>query len=396
MSHYMAQQVIYCGRCGAAERNAAFCMAENGEVLEFRLWGRASHSSIVVPPHLPYQRGYQEPPFVLPPQQKIPPDIRKEEIAELKSLLETLASKRQECDRRMEPQLIELESEIAQLAAESDSRQPEEVYFAESGFSREETVLPNAEEEFYDSDYEVLSYFNALHEDFSTVHEESLDRVTYISRSSEFPEKPFDRVIQSTRSSENQEKSSRSDDNSTRSSSLASESIDSSCGFVLDDDFDDDNGYGESPLFKAELDALEAAIYGVKSTEEGDEEATESVIAPSTEEVINFFIYDSTVESNQPEVVNDNSNIVSLNSTMPHFTHASYFNNIPSPRWLINLTDFHRTCHLEIVNLKRGPNLSSIAPALLYYMDKFRSSHRKFVRLKQLNIFISYIFIPLW
>jgi len=247
----MARQVVLCERCGAAGHEAVDCLAGNDRV---KIWRdevyaevyafkqrQASHTTAIVPPHPLYQRGYEQPPFVWPPhQQAPPPDKQKEEIAELKSLIKALALQVQEGDRHTCARFDKLKSQIAQLAVSDD---------------------------WDDSDYEVLSDNEALHEDFSTVQQESLDRATYISRSSEIPEESFNRALYSTRSnscleavldravshavsSDYQEESSRSSNISTRSTDLARESKDLSLEFVLNDNFDNDNGYGESPFSK--------------------------------------------------------------------------------------------------------------------------------------------------
>ena len=162
-----------------------------------------------------------------------------EEITELTYSMGTLLSQMQESYKNMDARFLKLETDIAQLAAEM---QEEEVYLAESGLSPEETVLPNAEDDFYDSDDEFLSYFTSLREDFSPVQVESPDRVTNISRSSDFPGESARSSDISTRSSGIQEEVGRSSDYFARSTDLAIGSLDSPYGFDLDDDFDDDNG----------------------------------------------------------------------------------------------------------------------------------------------------------
>ena len=133
------------------------------------------------------------------------------------------------------------------------------------------------------------------------------------------------------------------------------------------------------------------------STEEVDEETAESVLAPTTDEVMHSFVSNSVVESDQPKVVDDNPIIVCFNSILPRLIHASSFNAIPPLMWTFKLSTFYRPYHFKIVNVRWSPRLSLIAPALLYFGDKFRSSHRKFVRLKCLHTFISYFsIIPLW
>ncbi|XP_074277967.1 uncharacterized protein LOC141601571 [Silene latifolia] len=74
-----------------------------------------------------------------------------------------------------------------------------------------------------------------------------------------------------------------------------------SSGSILDDDFEEDNGYGESPIWKAGLDALEASIYGIEPTKKGNEKVDESENVHSTVEVIYSFINDSDVRSDRPE-----------------------------------------------------------------------------------------------
>ncbi|XP_074303975.1 uncharacterized protein LOC141638460 [Silene latifolia] len=139
------------------EHNAAFCMAENDEVYAFRLRGRASHSSVVVPPHLPYQRGYHKPPFVWPPQQQtLPPVEENEGAAELKSMLKALTLQMQESDKSREAHLKLLESQVAQLAAELDYSDSEMEYavFPVSSLSHERLELSSDDEDIYDSKIE--------------------------------------------------------------------------------------------------------------------------------------------------------------------------------------------------------------------------------------------------
>ncbi|XP_074314504.1 uncharacterized protein LOC141649721 [Silene latifolia] len=146
-------------------------MAENDEVYAFKHRRQASYSAVVVLPHLPYQQGYQKPPFVLPPrQQALPPDRQKEEIAELKSLIKTLALKKQEYDRHTYAQIGELESQIAQLAAETT------FWHAESVLSQGGPELPIVADSLYDSEYEDLSENEASYEDFCDALQRSLDR----------------------------------------------------------------------------------------------------------------------------------------------------------------------------------------------------------------------------